>query len=351
MNKKNHLVFIQPVLTNYRIPLFQDLSEQLSGRFTVYADLPSDDFGVSEYSGFEFKRVSWKKVGPIIYMTLSDFVRMWRQGSHFIHYGDFKCTSLWLLLFLSLFSTKKVFLHGQGGYKKKGSIATLVYALAVALSSGYIAYTKWSADVLRRRLPAALRDKVDYVNNSLYLDPVDTPPPATAKDILFIGRLREGSNIEMLLKAADELGLKVHVIGAGVPDYERKLKERYPDHAYYGAVYDWEKQKTISRNCYVGVYPGDAGLSVVSYLALGLPVVVHDDMESHMGPEPSYINNDVGLFFLRNNCASLKIALVEIGSSSSNRMVSKDSLNLYSAISGSRMAYGFLKLVLRRMTS
>ena len=36
------------------------------------------------------------------------------------------------------------------------------------------------------------------------------------------------------------------------------------------------------------------------YLALRLPVVVHDDMPAHMGPEPSYILDGVnGVLFSR----------------------------------------------------
>lgn len=340
MSRITRLVFIQPVITAYRIPLFRDLSERLNGEFSVYADMPSKDFGVNDCAGFGFSQIHWRRIGPLLMFSVWEFFRMWRRGSHFIHYADFKCLSLWLLLLMRLFTSKKVFLHGQGGYKKKGGIATLVYSLAVAMSSGYIAYTQWSAEALKRRLPVALRDKVSYVNNSLYLDPVESPPPASARDILFIGRLREGSNIEMLLQAADELDLKVHVIGAGKPDYERELKEKYPAHVYYGAVYDWDKQKAISKNCYVGVYPGDAGLSVVSYLALGLPVVVHNDIESHMGPEPSYIDNYTGSYFERGNLRSLCEAIAGI-----NRCGGIYSLEKFKKVSGNVMALHFREIV------
>lgn len=312
MSRVNHLVFIQPVITAYRIPLFRDLSDRLNGRFSVYADMPSKDFGVNDCTGFGFSQIHWRRIGPLLMFSVWQFFRMWRRGSHFVHYADFKCLSLWLLLLMGLFSRRRVFLHGQGGYKQKSRLATFVYRLAVRMSSGYIAYTEWSAGELRKRLPVSLHTKVTYVNNSLYLEPVESPVSERAKDILFIGRLRKGSNIEMLLEAASDLKLVVHVVGAGESSYEDLLRSRFPDHKYYGAVYDWHRQIEISRNCFVGVYPGDAGLSVVNYLALGLPVVVHDDLYKHMGPEPSYINSNNGKLFERGNIKSLKLAIDQV---------------------------------------
>ena len=39
----------------------------------------------------------------------------------------------------------------------------------------------------------------------------------------------------------------------------------------------------------MGCYPGHAGLSVVHYMGLSLVPVVHDRLDLHMGPEPSYV--------------------------------------------------------------
>lgn len=340
MRRMKHLVFIQPVITAYRIPLFRDLSERLNGEFSVYAALPSKDFGVSDCTGFGFSQIRWELIGPLLMFSVWQFFRMWWRGSHFIHYADFKCLTLWLLLIMGLFSRRRVFLHGQGGYKQKGQLATFVYRLAVRMSSGYIAYTEWSAEELKKRLPASLHSKVSYVNNSLYLEPIESPVTETAKDILFIGRLRKGSNIEMLLEAASNLQLIVHVVGAGEQAYEEQLRSRFPEHKYYGAVYDWQRQIDISRNCFVGVYPGDAGLSVVTYLALGLPVVVHDDIYKHMGPEPSYIDGEVGVFFERGSTRSLKTGILKVQTE-----IPYKPLDRYSKISGKKMASKFLEIM------
>jgi glycosyltransferase involved in cell wall biosynthesis len=55
-----------------------------------------------------------------------------------------------------------------------------------------------------------------------------------------------------------------------------------------------------------GAYGGDVGLSVVHYMALGLPVMVYGEIGKHMGPETSYIVDGLnGLVFERSNVDSL----------------------------------------------
>ena len=66
---------------------------------------------------------------------------------------------------------------------------------------------------------------------------------------------------------------------------------------FYGKVYDQEKIAKISRQCFIGCYPGQAGLSIVHYMSLSLPPLVCADLTSHMGPEPSYIKNGINGFF------------------------------------------------------
>ena len=51
----------------------------------------------------------------------------------------------------------------------------------------------------------------------------------------------------------------------------------------------------------MGCYPGNAGLSVVHYFSLRLPPIIHDDICSHMGPEPSYVKDGInGILFSKN---------------------------------------------------
>ena len=90
----------------------------------------------------------------------------------------------------------------------------------------------------------------------------------------------------------------------------KKLKEICKkdkiDVIFHGENYNSQKIKKIADNCFVGVYPGNSGLSIVDFFYYGLPVIVHDDFKSHMGPEPYYIKNCYnGLLFKKSSAVSL----------------------------------------------
>ncbi|MBL4833185.1 MAG: glycosyltransferase [Pseudomonas sp.] len=214
----------------------------------------------------------------------------------------------WWLLFWARWNGKKVYSHGQGLYKKRriGGLTSWLYKAAVNLSHRYICYTELSRQSML--VAGCPPNKLVVAENSICFDADATSLCKTGAEqgVLFVGRLRKECNLEHLVAAVGRLREHhphaiLHVAGSG--ELEQKYRARFdqPWVQFYGAVYDDSKILEISRNCRLGCYPGNAGLSVVHYLALRLPVVVHDDMPAHMGPEPSYIQDGVnGVLFSRD---------------------------------------------------
>lgn len=298
--------FIQPIVASYRDPIFQELNTLLQNDLLVCAAPTPSEFGEINNPQYELHYLTWSKLKFIYFMPLKSFLNIFRRGNRFVHFADFRFVSLWALLFGCRLFNKKVWLHGQGGYKKSGKMHRWVYTLSVMLSSGYICYTDYSAQHLKSILPPRLHKKVYVVNNTLELEPANNISDSSSDSLLYMGRLREGCGIEMLLQAASKLDIEVRIVGAGSPDFIDKLKAIHPKTHFYGAVFDYNLQKEIAHSCFAGVYAGDAGLSVVHYMALGLPVIVHDDIARHRGPEPSYVKDGVnGLQFVRGNIDSL----------------------------------------------
>jgi glycosyltransferase involved in cell wall biosynthesis len=129
------------------------------------------------------------------------------------------------------------------------------------------------------------------------------------KGVLFVGRLREGNQLSLLVRALerirreDELPLTLHVIGSGEQaELVRKEARERPWIVLHGELFDQERIRAVSLGCFIGCYPGNAGLSVEHLMSLSLPVVTHDDLPSHQGPEPSFIRNGVsGLLYDHNH--------------------------------------------------
>ncbi len=128
------------------------------------------------------------------------------------------------------------------------------------------------------------------------------------RGILFIGRLRRGSNLSLLLRVLKRLNNEsvrpwiLHVVGVGEEAEQLRSNTRnVPWISWHRDATD-QQVNAISRDCLFGCYPGNAGLSVVHMMSLSLPVVIHNDLQSHEGPEPSYVKDGVnGVLFSYND--------------------------------------------------
>lgn len=348
MENTKNLLFVQPVLTNYRVPLFEDLSERFS-KVTVMAAQAASEFGVDNKS-YKFKliQVSWRRFFGFYNFGFFAYLKVVREHQYLVHFGDFKYLTLYYSLLARLLFGTKVFVHGQGGYKNDGLGKCLAYTALVFMSNGYVAYNEYAANSLKCVLPKFLRGKVSFVNNSLYLEPVSHINENPKMEIAYIGRLREGSNIEMLAQACKAATLRLNIVGLASAEDQQRLLQYHDDIIFHGALFDEALIKTALKDCLAGVYAGDAGLSVVHYMALGLPVVVHSDIRRHMGPEPAYILDMVnGLHFERLNYQTLFEAIFKLKTDNNSRnTIAKSALDFYNGLSKTKMAEGFNKIIL-----
>lgn len=308
------LTIFQPIITSYRTPLFEGLSKSID--VTLVCDMPDESFGKITEKNFEIIVADWKSVGNLKYIGPSKVFEQLKASDHVIHFSDFKYSSLWLSLIACRFFKCKIWLHGQGGYKKNGKFQRFIYFLSILFSNGYICYTEYSANSLKLKIPKFLHSKVFVVENTLYLESLNSFEVKKPKSsIFYIGRLRQGCEIEFLLDAAVQASVEVEVIGSGEKDYVQSLEKKYSNSTFHGAVFDYQEQHQIASQCFAGAYGGDAGLSVVHYMAFGLPVIVHSDIDRHMGPEPSYIKDMInGLTFERGNQGDLTDKIVNLKS-------------------------------------
>lgn len=340
------MTVVQPVLASYRIPIFEEMSNSLE-KTIVYADAAGADFGDAKSELFETKKVNSKVIGGLRFPSGDLLRECFSSRGAVLHVADFKFLSMWILLVFRIFNRRPVWLHGQGGYKKSGLLHKAVYTLSVSLSKGYICYTHYSADCLRRRLPKFLHKKISVVENTLYLKPSDSVTEPSSTDLFYIGRLREGCGIDILLESASQAGVNVRIIGAGDARYIDTLASRFSNAIFYGKIFDRDAQYEVAKSCMAGAYGGDAGLSVVHYMAFGLPVIVHGDIQCHMGPEPSYVVDGVnGLNFERANIDSLAQAIMKIKQDSALRKtLAENALATFNELASPSMASKFLKIM------
>ncbi|MFC3200251.1 glycosyltransferase [Alteromonas oceani] len=352
---KPTLLIVQPYLTKYRLPVFKELNQNFEVAIiaTQSSDYGSDiydkDMAINTVSEFSLSnKLFWQA-------SLLKNILLKKYDVLFITANPRYISTLLTLIFAKIRGVK-VLLHGQGLYNKKSISFSnkLIYQFFNLFSDRYIAYTNFSKESL---FSLPIYKKTVVAENSIVNEfPVEKDEDSK-NGVLFLGRLREGSEIEMLIDACLAINSRkvrgvdpivLYIIGGGRELIQ--LKEKYskdPCINFCGEIYDSKSISDISKNCFLGCYPGDAGLSVLHYMSLSLPVVVHSDIHMHMGPEPSYVEPGLnGSHFDRKNKDSLIQSIIEMKVNKTTlRKMQKNAFYTYKSIVNPPLASRFEKII------
>lgn len=311
------IAVIQPLITNYRIGFFEELAQSASD-FLLLADIAASADGFGEFQKFRFNFLQTRTIGrrDKIYFQSGIILGLLRFRPNIIFVtADFRSLNYWLILAFGCLFNVEIFSHGQGVYNKKsiGFFRRFAFLISISLSTRYICYTELSRQSLV--LNGVGGRKLRVMENTL-TNEVKVEKKTELSDklgVAFIGRLREGSEVDLLIEAVKLLKdrgfeIEVHIVGEGIlsDKYRRLVAERGLNFVFHGSMYSNQEIYEAISHCSLGIHPGDAGLSVVHYMSFGLIPIVHDSIYDHMGPEPSYIvNNQNGLTFARGSSQSL----------------------------------------------
>lgn len=314
------LIVIQPILTSYRKNLFDEISNYFD-EVVVYADLNPGNGFKSDVEGV-FHKVHTPVFGDrkkIYYQRGIIFSLILNRPTAIFATADFRALHFWIILIISKILKVPFFAHGQGLYDKPsaGVVHKLLFKTITRLSSQYICYTD---SVLKTLINIGIDSKeLAVIHNTIVNKyPIEPKEKSTKRHRLcYIGRLRDGSGLLLLFEAMKLLRKRGKIIGIDIigDGEQRSQLEKFAqdftlDVSFFGAIYDDKIIADISKNATIGVYPGDAGLSIVHYMSLSLVPLVHNSLSQHMGPEASYIEHGVnGFTFSRNDSKSLALSL------------------------------------------
>ena len=206
-----------------------------------------------------------------------------------------------------------ILVHGQSLYKKPrpNFVDYLISLFWLSIATRYLSYSSIGLEgpfdwpIFRQKVLVFLNRFESC--SSLGLDgfsPIYTSFPGdnSPLKLLFIGRDRPGSGLDLAFQLVRDLrakGCNIHLDLIGVNDSEE-------DGIHCHGPLFADAIVPIAEECQIGIYPGDAGLSVLHYMALGLCPIVHSDMRKHSGPEPAYVIDGItGCLFDRGSLQSL----------------------------------------------
>jgi glycosyltransferase involved in cell wall biosynthesis len=303
---------VQPFLSHYSLAVFLELAQHCQIDLVYSSTPPESGFGQvipSDAPNIRYFPVqAFKPFGErlgIFHRGLVSYIFRQRPDVLLLS-ADMRNLSFWGAVLCGKLLGTPIYAHGHGPFKKKkiGAAYRSAMRILLRLVTSYICY----APTVRQSFLDFGFDvrKLSVAHNSMVNPFPVRPEEKTGSEmgILFVGRLRPDSHLQRLIQAVARvresggLPLRLHVIGTGRE--EARLREQargYPWVELHGEVYDVQKIHEISLDCFLGCYPGNAGLSVVHMMSLSLPVVTHNDLHAH-GPEPSFVREGVsGLFF------------------------------------------------------
>lgn len=311
MMKMKKILYIQPLIPSYRNEVVDSL--RINFDVTVMASKE-----LSNKGGFELNNSHNLIIQDAPIISIFGGKLVYQKGilkkiledrpDAILACGGPRDISYLILLVACRLLSIKVYSHSQGLYKKDrpGFFIKKIYRFLVVFSDYFICYApiceKAMLDI------GVNKEKLVTMKNSLKITKTVFPQEKEGnKGVMFIGRLREETGLEDLIRAISILedegqNINLHVVGGG--EMYNYFFEKYNNKNnifWYGSLHDHEKMAQISKKCDVGCYPGNAGLSVVHMFGLSLPVITHSRLREHMGPEPSYIESGKnGLFYDRD---------------------------------------------------
>jgi glycosyltransferase involved in cell wall biosynthesis len=209
--------------------------------------------------------------------------------------------TFWMILLWAKVLGIPAYVHGHGFYNR-GRIGVSYRLMMMALLKLVTSYICYAPLVRQAFLDNGFSgEKLTVAHNSMTnrFPVLPGEKRGTESGVLFIGRLRRESGLDLLVRVVDRirredaLPLLVHVVGDGEEGDALRAKARdYPWVVFHGGLYDAKQIRKVSLDCFAGCYPGKAGLSVVHMMSLSLPVITHDNLRAH-GPEPSFIRDGV----------------------------------------------------------
>lgn len=315
----------------YRLPVYKLMSERIGCDFYVVEDDPSMGIKTYDYNLLPTYKGSLrqKKLFGNFFWLKGAVSLYWKDYDIYVLGGPF-CLSYWLLIILSWFSKKKVTTWSHGMYGRETGIRRVIKVLFYKLCSMNFVYNDRAKELMIQ--DGVKKDRICPVYNSMDTDhDLKIRQQLSSKDIyadyfknnnpviIFVGRVIKDKKLDLLIKAMLILKEKGHpvnffVVGKDVDGVNLAHIAKdlgVSDSVYlYGPCYDEVILGDFYYNADLCVSPGAIGLTAISAMSFGCPVITHNDL-SHQGPEfESVISGVTGDFFKADSVEDLASVII-----------------------------------------
>ncbi|MEO5892872.1 MAG: glycosyltransferase [Ferruginibacter sp.] len=309
---------------HYRLAIFQLLNKELGCDF-YFGDKMKDvrklDYKLLPGFKKELKNV---KVFSNAYWQKGAVSLFFSNYKTYLVLGEYYCLSTWVLLILTKFSSKKIYLWSHGWYGNENRLKRIIKKFFFNLSDHVFLYGNYARDLMINE--GFSSEKLDVIYNSLYYShQIEIRDQLKNTDIysnyfhnedpviIFIGRLTIEKKLSQLLLAQDVLA-KNHIpvnlvfVGTGTEEADLRMQAETSGNLncwFYGPCYDERKIGELIYNATVCVSPGNVGLTAMHAMVFGTPVITHDDFTTQMPEFEAIIPGKTGGYFIKDNIGDM----------------------------------------------
>jgi len=347
---------IQPALPNYRLDYFDRIYSSSEG--SVIYPLKSDlNFHIQDKKKWNMpygKEISL----PLGFKWYSGvFVPKYDKDTVIILTGNVRYLSNYFAIFFARLKSAKVIWWGHYRSASSNKYSTFIRMLIAKSCSAILFYTEGEKRQFEKSF-LCRKEKTFFTNNGLNIDLISqyriNYSPKRKPSIIFIGRINNKSNIELLIyamKILQDKSFSLHIIGSGkniskVKGLINKLE--LSDKVFlHGSLYEEKEIASIINKCRIFVYPGHVGLSLIHAMSYGLPSIIYKDRNFHMPEADAFYENITGISFDSINPDSLARAINSLMSNheSLKEMSDKSLTEIHEIFNTSKMYSNFNNMI------
>lgn len=312
----------------YRLPIYQKLAETFDCDF-FFGNNASQS--IAKFETHELKNIKGflcvkhiKHTPFFYYKGLKKLLN--NKYDAFVITGEHFSISLWLLIFYTKLTGKRLYTWEHGLYEppRKGWQRFYLRSLFKMLT-GIFLYNNYAKKFLIEL--GCDKRKIRVIHNSLnteaqteifknispsnlYIKHFNNRLPV----VIYIGRIQKRKKINQLIDAIYLLNSKLPKVNLVIvggkdddDDISRQVDSLHMNNNvwFYGPSYNEEYNALLLYNASVCVCPNGVGLTAIHSLTYGTPVISNDDYSHQMPEFEAIINNVTGSFFKTNDVNDL----------------------------------------------
>lgn len=310
----------------YRLPIYNRMADALNCDF--YLDREDPDKGIVTYNtngltNYRKTLIPHRLVGGFYW--LKGVLSLFNEPYDLYIVGGPFCLSYWFLIFFSKFSKKKIASWSHGIYGREKGIRLLIKTLYYKLCDINFVYNDRAVQLMKTEgidtlkivsvgnaldsdNDLLIREKL--VENRFYNELFNNSHPV----LIFVGRVTNEKRLDMIIESMKmlkdkDIYVNLFVVGKdidGVNLMDAATAKGVSENVYlYGPCYDNEKLGNFFYNADLCVSPGNVGLTAISAMTFGCPVISHNNF-NYQGPEFEAIKPGItGDFFSQGDINEL----------------------------------------------